>query len=71
VLSFLRKGETGSVLVALNMSAQDQNIKFDLSGQGLQSTKAHTLLTAPKTGSEIDLNRVSLLPFGVIIAEVR
>ncbi len=72
VLSFLRKGESSSVLVALNMSAQPQTIKFDLSRQGISQTRADLLLSSPHIGkSWVPLNDVTIPAFGVFIAEVK
>src|SRR5262249_21197848 len=72
VLSFLRKGQGSSVLVALNMRSHRQTIKFDLSGQGITATKAQLLLSAPKAaGDEVVLGKVTVPAFGVLIAEVK
>ena len=71
VLSFLRKGQAGSVLVVLNMSAQKQTVKFDLSGHGISGSKGRLLLSAPKaTSNEVNLENVALPPFGVVIAKI-
>ncbi|MGZ4813827.1 MAG: glycoside hydrolase family 13 protein [Terriglobales bacterium] len=72
VLSFLRKAGGASVLVALNMSAQPQTVKFDLKTEGITGATAKPLLSAPKSGdSPVPLNVVSLPPFGVFVAEVK
>ena len=72
VLSFLRKGEGSSVLVALNMSAQNQTLKFELSAQGISTSKGRLLLSAPKPASgDVNLGGVIVPPFGVLIAEVK
>ena len=72
VLSFLRKGEASSVLVALNMSGQEQKVKFDLSGQGITVPKGLLLLSSPAAEKgEVVLENVSIPVFGVLIAEVK
>ena len=72
VLSFLRKTGNDAVIIALNMSAQEQAVKFDLKGQGIASPNATSLLTAPEIAAKsVKLNSVTLPPFGVFIAEVK
>jgi alpha-glucosidase len=71
VLSFLRKGGNGSVLVALNMSAQPQKMKFELAAQGIKRTSANLLLSTPDIPEAIDTTNVTLPGFGVLIAEIR
>jgi alpha-glucosidase len=71
VLSFLRKGQGSSVLVALNMSAQKQVVKFDLSRQGITASQGRLLLSAPKVSGDVNLVGLSIPPFGVVIAEVK
>ena len=71
VLSYLRKYKDETVLVALNMSGEEQKVSFDLSGQGVASPKTKVLLTTasqpPKDGA---LKELSLEPFGVYMAEI-
>jgi len=72
VLSFLRKGEGESVLVALNMSGQAQSVKFDLAAQGIKQPHARVLLAAPASPTNsIALNSLTIPPFGVVIATVK
>ena len=70
VLSYLRRTAGQTVLVALNMSAASQSISFDLSSQGLSSTKVHTLLSSTATAGEANLRQLSLQPFAVYIGEI-
>jgi alpha-glucosidase len=71
VLSFLRKSGTHSVLVALNMSANAQTLKFDLSPQGTKASTAQVLLTTSKSSARsINLKNVQIPPYGVLIAQV-
>lgn len=68
VVSYLRNYKGQAVLVALNMSASAQEVKFDLGNQGFASAKFKSLVATPQaaaTGQE-----VSLPPFGVFVAEV-
>ena len=72
VLSFLRKSDGVSVLVALNMSAQPQSVKLDLKKEGITGETAKPLLSSPKASeTPVPLNAVSIPPFGVFVAEVK
>src|SRR5215831_10151097 len=73
VLAFLRKnlGTGDSVLVVLNMSAEERTVNLDLTSQGVKDGSAKVLLAAP----EMDKNTVPLAdlkvaPFGVFIGSV-
>jgi alpha-glucosidase len=69
VLSYLRRYNDKTVLVALNISPTRQTASFDLRAQGLPSSTARTLLsTSPSVVT--DLLRLSLEPFSVYIAEI-
>jgi alpha-glucosidase len=69
VLSYLRRYKGETVLVALNMSAQLQNVKFDVPGQS--GSKATSLLTTMSAQpKEVKLESVSLEPFGVYIGQL-
>jgi alpha-glucosidase len=71
VLSYLRRYKNEAVLVVLNMSAQPQDVSFDLSPQGFPAKSAHTLLTTTATGSkESSVSHLSLEPFAVYIGAV-
>jgi len=72
VLSFLRKGQASSVLVALNMSAQEQKVKFDLSEQGIAATTGQVLLSSPSASRrDLVLSGATIPAFGVVIVEVK
>jgi alpha-glucosidase len=71
VLSFLRKYKDEAVLVVLNMSANTQNVSFDLSPQGFASAKATALLTTDGAlNGERQVRQLSMPAFGVYIASV-
>ena len=71
VLSYLRRYKNEAVLVVLNMSAQPQDVSFDLASQGFPAKSAHTLLTTMPAGSkESTLSHLSLEPFAVYIGAV-
>jgi glycosidase len=73
VLAYLRRANDGTdpVLVALNMSAEEQTVNFALEGFGAQGSRLHVLLAAPlATKSEFVLPGMKLEPFGVLIARV-
>jgi len=72
VLSFLRKGQASSVLVALNMSAQEQKVKFDLSEQGIAATTGQLLLSSPSASRrDLVLSGATIPAFGVVIVEMK
>ena len=50
VLWYLRRYQDEAVLVALNMSANPQKVRFDLGTQGFPSAKAKTLLSTACRG---------------------
>jgi len=71
VLSYLRRYKNEAVLVVLNMSAQPQEVSFDLAAQGFAAKSAHTLLSTMAPGSkENALSHLSLEPFSVYIGTV-
>jgi len=68
VLSYLRRYNNEAVLVVLNMSAQPQQISFDLTAQGFPTKIAHTLMTTMNLDSKnVSLTEISLEPFSVYI----
>ena len=73
VLAYLRKTSDGGrcVLIALNMSAQWQTMNFNLSGFRATGTSLRVLSAVPnQSASELSFDKVSLAPFGVLIAQV-
>jgi alpha-glucosidase len=71
VLSYLRRYKNEAVLVVLNMSAQPQDVSFDLAPQGFPAKSAHTLLrTMSARSKEGSLSHLSLEPFAVYIGAV-
>jgi alpha-glucosidase len=71
VLSYLRRYKNEAVLVVLNMSAQPQDVSFDLAPQGFPAKSANTLLTTMTAASkERSLSHLSLEPFAVYIGQV-
>jgi len=71
VLSYLRRYKNEAVLVVLNMSAQPQDVSFDLAPQGFPAKSANTLLTTMTAASkERSLSHLSLEPFAVYIGAV-
>jgi alpha-glucosidase len=66
VLSFVRKAEGKSVLVALNMSAQQQTVSYEL------GEEAQVLLSSPAMkNASVSLKRMAIPGFGVVVAEVK
>ena len=73
VLAYLRKGLNGSqsVLVALNMSAHPQMVSFRLAGFGVSGSSLRVLVAAPKQSDQLPLDKISLEPFAVLVAQVK
>jgi len=73
VLSYLRKNPGGgdSVLVALNMSAEAQSVRFDLGGEGVMGGSGRLLVPLAGKQSTVPLSRVTLPPFGVLVLAVK
>jgi len=73
VLAYLRKnpGNGDSILVVLNMSAEPRTVKLNLTGGGIRSHSAKTLLAAPEVGQDLSpLSQFTVKPFGVYIGSV-
>lgn len=71
VLSYLRRGEKKSILVALNMSPESKTVVYDLKPFGINSNSAKTLLASPKGNNNASLSHLTLPPFGVYIGQVQ
>jgi alpha-glucosidase len=70
VLSYLRKGKDNSVLVALNMTSEPQQVSFNLKPHGVKGTQPKTLISSPAGATATDLQQIALAPFGVYVAEL-
>jgi alpha-glucosidase len=71
VLSYLRRYKNEAVVVALNMSGNEQKVGFDLSSQGFGSAKPGTLIsTMSSRRQDVQLSQITLEPFGVYIAKL-
>jgi alpha-glucosidase len=68
VLSYLRKSGKDTAVVVLNMSAQPQTVALDQSKVG--SAHAKRLLSTASGSSSVDLSKIALEPYGVVIAEL-
>jgi alpha-glucosidase len=72
VLMWLRQAPNQPpVVVACNFTAQPQKVSFDLSGQGITSKNAKTLMKTPGSSDPPSLDAVQLPPFGVYIGQVQ
>ena len=60
-----------AVVVACNFTAQPQKVSFDLSGQGITSRNAKTLMKTPGSSDPSSLIDVQLPPFGVYMGQVQ
>jgi alpha-glucosidase len=60
-----------TVVVACNFTASPQKFAFDLSGTGLSSKQAKTLMKTPGSSDPASLDEVNLLPYGVYVGQVQ
>lgn len=72
VLGYLRKnpGDGPSVLVAMNFTGQAHTVTYDLKEEGIEGATGKTLVEAGGVDKTVELNRVTLPPFAVLVAEV-
>lgn len=71
VLSYIRKGDSGAVLVTLNMTNAPKQVSFDLHEAGISAEHAKTLLSSPANAADkVNLKQITLPPFAVYIASV-
>jgi hypothetical protein len=68
VLSYLRKSGKDTAVVVLNMSAQPQTVALDQSKVG--RGKGRRLLSTAAGTPSVDLSKIALEPYGVLIAEL-
>jgi alpha-glucosidase len=71
VISYLRRYKDQAVLVAINMTATEQEVGFELKPQGFSSAKGTTLLTTESPQPQpITPRAMTLKPFGVYLVAV-
>jgi alpha-glucosidase len=70
VLSYARTYKGRSVVVVLNMSAAAQKVKLNLAARGLPEKSAKKLLASFATEGTVDLNEITVAPFGAWIGEL-
>ena len=67
VFAYLRKAEGSTVLVALNMSGDARTISI----KGVHGSTATALYQSPASSTaEVQLDHITLAPFGVVVARV-
>jgi alpha-glucosidase len=72
VLAWARQIEgQPTVVIACNFTADPQKFAFDLSGTGLTSKQAKTLMKTPGSSDPASLDAVNLPPYGVYIGQVQ
>jgi alpha-glucosidase len=69
VLAYARGYKNQNVIVMLNMSGTTQKVKLDLSRKGIRAKSARTLLSSFDSPAEVNLNSISIEPFGAWIGE--
>src|SRR5271168_1327981 len=60
-----------TVVIACNFTADPQTFAFELSGTGVTSKQAKTLMKTPGSSDPASLDTVNLPPYGVYIGEVQ
>jgi hypothetical protein len=68
IMAYLRKSPAAQVVVILNFSAQPQTIALDSSTIG--TSEATVLLSTDRQLKRVNLKKVELAPYGVVIAKV-
>ncbi len=72
VLSYLRKTNKGSVVVALNMTPASKVVQLDLKSKGIDAESANPLLASYEVGSSnANLKSFTLPAYGVFIGKVK
>ena len=74
VLSYVRTAPAGAkpVVVSMNLSAQPQTVKLDMSAAGVSGTKLRTLVTdVPALEKHDTTSDIQLPPYGSLVAEVQ
>ncbi len=72
VLSYLRKTDKGSVVVALNMTPASKVVQLDLNSNGIEAESAAPLLASYEVGSSnVNLKSLTLPAYGVFIGKVK
>jgi len=59
-----------AVVVACNFTAEAQKFSFDLTGTGIASKQARTLMKTPGSSDPASLDAVELPPYGVYIGQI-
>ena len=70
IFAFLRRDGDATVLVALNMSAKQRTVAFDLSKYGVSGTRLTPLYASPSQAGAQPAGHVDLAPFAALVAQV-
>lgn len=71
VFTYLRKSDNECILVAVNMSPDEQTVDYDLSKSGVRANSVTPLVTSPSLAEKtVQLNNVKLAPYGVLIGKI-
>jgi alpha-glucosidase len=73
VLCWIRKTSDGqAAVVALNFTASPQTVSLDLTPQGVRGKQASTALSSfSPAGTTVELNKLSLPPYGAFVGNVQ
>lgn len=71
VLSFLRKSDNGTVVVSANMTKAPQKVSLNLLKQGINSSKAKSLVSSFEiSDGNVNLKSIELPAYGAIVAQI-
>jgi alpha-glucosidase len=71
VLAYARIYQTKTVLVVLNMSGVLQKVRLDLASKDIHAHPAKTLLSSFAAPKQVDVDEISVEPFGAWVGEIQ
>ena len=71
VLAYARSYQAETVLVVLNMSGVLQKVRLDLASKDIHAQPAKTLLSSFAAPKQVDIDEISVEPFGTWVGEIQ
>jgi alpha-glucosidase len=71
VLAYARSYQAETVLVVLNMSGVLQKVRLDLASKDIHAQPAKTLLSSFAAPKQVDVDEISVEPFGAWVGEIQ
>jgi alpha-glucosidase len=72
VLSFIRKTKAGVAIIAVNLSAADQSLHYDLSAQDIAGKTGQLLLASfANAPGNLNLEQITLPPYASLVLQVK